>query len=370
MMNVQAVNLPRVVACNGSETMAAGVSPAASMPTVDQQEGTAAHFVAASVLSGDHSDPLEWVDRKAPNGIYVSPEMAEFVGLFIDKLAERDYAGHAQTFVETDMLFEVPGAVISSRPNFIAYDPDTKTLYVDNFKYGWRIVEPEMNWTLIADALSAVFAHGLKPDRVVMTIHQPRPYHENGKHRPWEISGAKLMELHAWLSGFFVNTPAALNTSDECSHCPALAFCPAARKAAINAVDVIGTSVFKDDMSDAEVSFNLFQYERASDALALHLEALKELAKARIKSGKIVEGYAVEMSFGNSAYKPEFNNPAVMKTLTGLDLRSPKLLTPNQAKKAGADPAIIDALTYRPPTGERLIKRDASKHAAKMFGGK
>ena len=47
------------------------------------KEGTAAHWVAAQVLSGEHTLD-ELTDRAAPNGVIVTGEMVEHVQTYID----------------------------------------------------------------------------------------------------------------------------------------------------------------------------------------------------------------------------------------------------------------------------------------------
>jgi len=368
MINIEAVNLPRVIACNASVTMAAGLSPAASMPTIDQQEGIAAHFVAASVNSGRFNDPLEWVERQTPGGVYVTPDMAEHVTTYTEFCGAYNDDPDTSTWVENDVSFEVPGARIGCRPDFVAFERASNTLFIEDFKYGYRLVEAEMNWTLIADAIGAMIHYGLTPATVVLAISQPRPFHPDGKRREWIIDGDYLRELHGWLSRFFVDQPQQLASGPHCSKCLALAFCPAARAAAFNAVDVVSQTIHRDNMSEEDIRQALVTVDRAVDALSLWGEALTELAKVRIRQGKSVGDYVIEQTYGHYAVKAEFKDPALLKVLTGVDVTDTKLVSKTEMIRRGAPEKIVEMITYRPTTGEKLVRRNLNNRAKKLFG--
>jgi hypothetical protein len=80
MLIIDATGLPRLMECNGSRLMPP------SFPTVDdptaRDEGTAAHYMAQQIFSGAFTIE-ELMDRKAPNGFYMTHEMGEYV----DKLS-------------------------------------------------------------------------------------------------------------------------------------------------------------------------------------------------------------------------------------------------------------------------------------------
>lgn len=371
MIHTEAVNLPRVIACNASVKLATGIVPVASAPTIDKQEGIAAHYVAASVLSGKFTDPLEFVERQTPNGVWVSPEIAENVAIYVNYCTEHYYqVPTIQTWVENTVTFEVPGARIGCRPDFIGFDSATNTLFIEDFKYGHRLVEAEMNWTLIADAIGAMLAYNLTPDHVVLAISQPRPFHPDGKRREWRITGDYFRELYGWLSRFFVDQPQNLVSGPHCSGCLAVAFCPAARQAEFNAVDVASTVVIRDDMGEDDIRQALLTIDRASDALELRAEALRELAKTRIRQGKIIGDYVIEQTYGHYAVKAEFKDPAVLKVLTGVDVTDTKLVSKTEMIRRGVSQAVADLITYRPTTGEKLVRRNVNNRAKRLFDKK
>jgi hypothetical protein len=371
MLNIDATQLPRVLVCNGSVLMEA--SPASiNTPIEDAQEGTAAHFIAASVLSGKFTDPLEWVDRQTPNGIYVTPDMGEHVATFTNFIQHRNAAipGHI-FYVEANIDFDIPNSevVIRARSDAITYDPATWTLYIDDFKFGWRIIDPVENWTLIAYALGICRREGWQVARVVMTIHQPRPYHPDGKQRSWSISGEELAAFGITLAAKLSNLTNELRTSPHCHKCRALATCHAASMAAQNSIDAISIP-FQDTITNDVLSFEIFNMRRAQDAIKDKLGAYEELAKHRIKTGEQVPSLAVEPTLGNRAYVKGIT-PETIALLTGKpidEITTRKPITPAALERMGVSEETITAFTYRPPTGEKLVKFNPSKKAQKLFG--
>ena len=70
MLITDATNLPRIMQCNGSILLQA--DPVfAERDATTREEGNAAHWLASVVFNGQHT-AIEMVDRKAPNGVYIT----------------------------------------------------------------------------------------------------------------------------------------------------------------------------------------------------------------------------------------------------------------------------------------------------------
>jgi hypothetical protein len=364
MLVVNADELPRFMACNGVRLMGGNLPPINGDNTV-RDEGTAAHYLATSVMCGRYAIE-ELIDRKAPNGVFITAEMAEHVIEYIDVIGGRppDRLAHE---VEIDTSFS-DNATFNVPARCDSLTRTTDTLFIDDFKYGWRIVEPTMNWTLIAHAIGylsrSVERHGT-PYEVVFTIHQPRPYHPEGATRSWSIKYDELKLLWANLVTTLSNPANDLRTSEHCGKCRALTVCPAARKAEMNAIDV-SEIAFEDTVDNNELAFNLDTLHRAQSMLKSAVDAYEELAKHRIKQGQIVENYGVESGIGNSRWK-EGIDAATLRILTGKELSSPKLVTPAEAKRLGVPDAVVKSLTERPPTGPKLVRANANKRAERLL---
>lgn len=363
MFTVTADELPRFMACNGSRFLPASL-PAAVADTSARDEGIAAHFMAVAVFRNEFNID-ELVDRKAPNGVYMTVEMVEFVQMYLDAIIHIE-RGKIVSDAEIDTSFGNDAFRVNARADHIAYNAETNTLYGDDFKYGWRLVEPQDNWTLIAHAIGYCLTRQITPARIVLTIHQPRPYHPDGKSRSWEITYSDLLDRYAHITMTLTNPNDQLKTGSQCSKCHALATCPAAREANMNAIDA-SEMAYSDDLDNTALAFELNTLRIAQSSLNNRLDALEEMAKFRLKSGQILDGYGVENQLSNTDWKPGID-VAMMQMLTGKNLARPKLMTPGQAIKAGVPEDVIKPLTERRLTGVKLVRVDANKKAQKLFG--
>lgn len=368
MITVTADELPRFMNCNGSRLLPASL-PAATTDNTARDEGTAAHYMATAAFNNEFTVD-ELIDRKAPNGVYMTIEMAEHVQTYLDAIQRRHY--EQSSGVEVDTSFGTDTFRVNARADhvghsiFTASDWGDSSVYVDDFKYGWGIVEPENNWTLIAHAVGYCLTRQITPSHIIMTIHQPRPYHPDGKSREWIITYEQLMTFYQQIAATLTNPSDQLVTGPHCRKCHALATCPAARKANMNAIDASETA-FSDDIDNATLSFELNTLRTAQTSLNNRLDALEEMAKFRLKSGQVIDGYAVETQLSNTDWKPGID-VAMMKALTGKDLSKPKLITPKQAIKAGISEDVIKPFTERRQTGVKLVRVDANKKAQRIFG--
>jgi len=371
-MRITATQLPRVVACNGSHSMEA--SPASiELPTADRDEGIAAHHVAAATLNGLISDPVDMVNHQTPNGIFVTADMAEHIAMFTDMIARRGYTGEAIIGVETEVDFEIPNTnvVVTCRPDHYAFDTGSGVLHIDDFKYGWRPVEPFNNWTLIAYAIGVMLRHQWQPTMVVFTVCQPRPLHRDGPVREWSISGQELTALFLALCSVLANLQDVLNSGPHCRKCKALATCPAAREAGYNSIEA-STVKFTDQIVGEELSAEIRTLRRAQEAISLKLDAYEELAMHLIAQNgpNVVPGFTTEQQFGNRAFSAGLT-PEIISIMTGKtidQITTRKTITPAALERLGVSENVVKSLTYRPPTKRKLVEFDVSREAKKLFG--
>lgn len=370
-MDITATSLYRVIECNGSVALA-GQVPASdnTQQSEDAREGIAAHFLATAVLSGVVADPFEYIDRMSPGGIFITAEMCDHVDIYTSAIFARDGIDVDRS-VETTCDFQYgPNGWVRARADHIRFD--NVTLYVDDFKYGWRIVEPERNWTMIAYAIGYILRHNIMPRDILFTIGQPRPHHPDGKIREWRISFAELIELYDRLKSSLASLTdigtSTLKTGPYCHDCPARAYCPALRAASMSAIDVIAETVVAEELSDADVSYELTIIDQAMQRLEDRRNALAEMATHRIFKGQVVPDYVLEPRFGHTAWNKGLT-PELVTAMTGVNVASPKFITPNQAKKKGIPEPVLATMTYRPPLDPKLVRRDADRHARKHLKG-
>lgn len=360
MFKIIADALPRFMTCNGSRLLAASVPPAPN-DTAARDEGIAAHYMVSAALRG--TSIIELIDRKAPNGVFMTAEMQEHAAEYMGCMKED--AGFFGVEVDTSHDYS-PHWVIDGRADYIGMRTQTE-LHIVDYKYGYRIVEPIKNWTLISHAIGHLARNQLTVETIRFSIFQPRPYHPDGHMRSWVITYPELTQLYAQLNQALCNPTDLLVTSPHCHNCPANAGCRAAQLAEYNIIDV-ATMVVDDKIDNVRLAFTLDNLNRAKKMLEDRLEALSELAKHRIQSGAVVDNYSTEMGQGNTRWN-EGITPDILKAMTNQDLTVPaKLVTPAEAKRRGLTDTTIKALTHRPPTGIKLVRISANKKATKLFG--
>ena len=357
MISLTATELPRFLSCNGSRSLQK-VQPFETDDTL-AREGDAVHWLVEQVFRGLFTIE-ELVDRKAPNGMFITSEMVEHVA---DYLATIGRSG----LVEVDTSHS--GALWEVRGRADHIDLQAEVLYVDDFKYGWKIVDPEMNWTLISHAIGFMRKHPeFIVSRIVFRVFQPRPFHPQGPNRSWSISFSQLHELLCKIDGV-LNAPSdTLNTGSHCYKCPSLSVCPAAQRASMLAVEV-SEQAFNSQMSNETLSLVTAQADRAIKMLEQFKDACEDLIKSKLKAGQMVPGLELQNSYGHKAWK-EGITPEITLLLTGRDLSKKSLVTPAQAKKLGVPDDVVDSLCEKPMTGVKLVRIDESKRGEQLFGKK
>ncbi len=357
MLKLTATELPRFIACNGSITMPVNVPY--NVNDESRIEGNAAHWLIEQVHKRVHT-AIELIDRKANNGFSITGEMVEYCTPYLD--ATRDKGDvECETSYGDGQFYQING-----RADHIYYDPALRRLYISDFKYGYSIIEPENNWTLISHAIGWMFKNqNLPVTSVQLCIYQPRPHHPLGKIREHIYHVESIWLFWDQLHAILLNPTNTLNTSTHCKDCSARVNCPAAMKAEMNAVDV-SEMAYIADVDDITLGFLLDQIDRASEILKQGKKAYTELALHRLKAGKIVPGYGVEKDLTNKQWKEGITVDTAMM-LTGKDLGKKQLITPKQAIDMGVSETAVNALCERKEKGVKLTRMNAATQVKKLF---
>lgn len=365
MLTLDASDLPRFMQCNGSRLLEPPfITP--SEDTTIRDEGTAAHYAAQMIFNGQmKADQL--LNQKAPNGVFITSEMIQHISDYMDEILIRP---------DGDIgLMELPTShgthgsyQINGRADHIVYFADTRTLRINDFKYGYRLVEPEMNWTLISHAIGFVKTRLTEwPVSIVFTIIQPRAPHSDGPVREWMISGEQLGALAGQLDATLRNPSDALMTGPACGKCPALAICPAAHSMRMNALDT-ATIAFDDQIDNTRLNYELDLLSHALKVIEDGLDARKELAKHRLQNGGVLANYGLDNELTNRQWKTGIT-AELLEMITGRQLREPaKAVTPAEAIRRGVPEETVAAFAERRSKGVKLVRMDHSKRAKKAFG--
>lgn len=356
MLVVTATELARLMPCNGSRLMA-GFVPVVERDDTTRREGDAAHWFIKEVHEKRFS-PEELIDRRAPNGVYITPEIMEHTSEYLEFMQGGD--------VEVDTTYSNDDWKVNGRADGTKFKENT--LYISDFKYGWSIVDPEKNWTLISHAIGEIrkkYSHRNDVKNIEFTIFQPRAYHPVGRVRSWNISYEELFKYYQEIWKTLSNPSDILNTGKHCYKCPAMISCPAARSAQMNGIEMSSHS-FVDNISNSDLSFQLDQITRAMEMLKQNYDAFSDLAIHRLREGQVINNYSLHKSISNRNWK-EGLNAEFLKNLTGIDLRKNELITPAQSEKLGVPKLAVAAIVERKETATKLVRIDASSKAEKMF---
>ena len=356
MLSLTATELPRFMACNGYKSLG-GIEP--FNPSTEQtDEGNAAHWLCEQVYHGANADDL--IGQTAPNGLYITADMVEYCREYLEFIT----SGNCE--VEVDTSYSGDGWEIRGRADCIKQDYNE--LIVSDLKYGWRIVEPEENWTLISHAIAYCRKHNVQPGTIVFRIFQPRPFHPQGTVRDWVIDYAKLATLRGELVNVLSHPSSTVCSGSQCYKCQCLSQCPAAQIAAMNAIDV-AEMAFDSEIENDKLVWMLANLKRAQEIIKQSYDAYEDLALHRLKAGGRLKGYSMQQALGQTTWNDGITSD-VVKMMSGVDVRVDKIMTPAQAKKAGVPEELLKSMTHRPDNGFKLVAVDENKLAEKMFGKK
>lgn len=368
MIMTDATNLPRLMKCNASRLLQADPSYAERDNTI-REEGNAAHWLASVVFKGEFT-AIEMIDRKAPNGVYITADMAEHVTDYVNAVGLLSGA-----YVEWAYSISGQGWQVNGRADAIKWEchPNDQYetpywLHIDDFKYGYSIVEPEDNWTLISHAIGYCVTNNIQPQFITFRIHQPRAAHRDGQVRAVTLTYEELTALYWQINATLGNPSDLLATGPHCYKCPSFTSCTARQDAELNAIEVSHVG-YNAQIENDDLAFRLDQIHRAQELLKQSEKAYLELGAHRVKIGQVVNGHLLETELTNRMWKDGMT-PDWLAAFTGRDISTKKLPSPRQAEQAGIPSEFVALWSERKPKGAKLVRIDANKKAKKMFGDK
>ena len=178
----------RRFACPGSYRREQMATPRPS--SIYAEEGTRAHEVLETMLRG----------RPAPRD--TPADMLMHVTSVYDYVQELLEANpDAQMLIE--QRFSIPSDAdpgnVFGMADIVIYDPDARTLYVIDLKYGMDPVEVEENTQLLFYGLGALLVTLGGVNDVYLVIAQPRAYHADGPIRAWLTTPTRLLDFYMQL---------------------------------------------------------------------------------------------------------------------------------------------------------------------------
>lgn len=312
---------------------------------VEAKDGDLCHLTAARLLNG-FEPPSEATPEILDAARYYESVVREVTGAMTPKMVE----------TRVDLPQVHPDCWGTPDAAFMALD----ALHVWDLKYGWGIVEVYNNWQLMLYALGVLaLIPGSRPQRVVLHIVQPRPYHPDGHHRQWEVPYTRLLEAQAIAR---ISAEAALSpephclTGKHCKHCSALLHCDAARAVSLAVIDVV-TTARHHELTTEQMGFELTVLSRMADIINHRLDAALETALTMSKQGVSIPGWVESRTPGRTEFDP--TRVAEVKQVAaafGVAVEAaPKLLTPNQVVKAGLPADLVAQYTIKTGGNAKMV---------------
>lgn len=374
----------RLVKCAASGQMAVLFPQQAEDDSREAEDGEATHELGAGMIhslarTGLVPMPAEVIGKAASNGVIFDVEMYEGALMYADNafsvmMATGQFSG-PNVRIEQRLSIPVVHETQFGTPDLSIFHPETYTLYLYDFKFGFRLVEAFENWQLInyyaglLDVISPL-TPGLDDQRlkVVMRIVQPRAFHSDGPIRQWTVRGSDLRPhinilssaAHEALSG----NPRAI-PGDHCYKCPGRHACEAAQRVGNRGMDYISTLRILNQTPDT-IGRELHYLERIAKVLEARIDGLRAQAETLARRGENIPFYRMEMGKGRETWKKPEAEVLLMGDLMGKDLRKISVITPKQARDKGIDAATILEYAHTPETGMKLVPDNLVK-AAKVF---
>lgn len=363
------------MACPGSVNLSETLPPNQnSSDSYAAREGSCAHELAQiALISGKDADAFV---GETFHGIKVTEEMAAHVQVYLNHV-QRDlslarHSGVQKFWVERKFSLAAlnPPSPMFGTADFVLYDPETRTLYVDDLKYGQGVmVEVTGNKQTRYYALGALLSLDQREhpvERVVTTIIQPRKEHEDGYIRSetltvdevWAFARELLDAANATLDP---NAP--LVTGDHCRWCPARAVCPALRaeSQAIAAVEFDEMPVVLPPVPSTIPPEQFGEMLGKLPILEAWIKSMKEHAENELREGREVPGHKlVERRARRVWVDPDAAAAAISKMAPAIGVapadlfEKPELKSPAQVEKM-----FRGKKKFALAAGEHVIKKSS-----------
>lgn len=329
-----------------------------------REEGTACHWLAHQRALGINHP----VGSMAPNNIAITDEMHEACDVYFDAI--RGW-GVPSAFFEYTVRCPRIHAMCGGTMDVGAWNPQTRTIYIGDLKFGYRFVDVWENVQLICYYTGLEAALGLESDLdtwVEFLIVQPRSYHKDGPVHRWRV---RAYELRALVNILHMAAEDALSDSPKCKvnpgcmRCEGRVRCETARQAGL-AVTNASFDAMPHNLPFAAAEQELRVLRASRDIVDARITALEQQVAHGIKSGQSSRFFELTQPMGRKVWKEgseaQIHN---LSMLYGIPLTKETLITPTQAEKK-IPPSIVAALSHRQPGALKLTPFDGSKMLRKF----
>jgi hypothetical protein len=312
-------------------------------PSEATLEGRAAHAVAAAVLTGDANCAADLVDRDC-GGIQVTPEIATHVQTYLDFIGHPSLM-HVEKLVSINDFISVKPDCVIDAENY---------LHIIEFKYGYKIVEPYVNYQLILGAAAFLRRNH---EHIKLTVVQPRAHHRFGPIRTHVATPIELDYHFRFIKEraqrTFATAPAGI-CGNWCADCLNTTSCQALTHSiyeGFHLYEECGLGTVKPGEMKDEFKFLCDLQARVKT----RLNALEAEIEARMKSGEYLPELFLKPRFGNRTFCIP---AATIEALTGKSAFKQVPVTPADLEKEGVADSVLNAVTTRPQVGHKIAILD------------
>lgn len=307
------------------------------------------------------------VGQQASNGWYFDNDMEFYTRPAVEDILSRAVG---PVLCEQRIDWQTKSGIWIRGQYDMSYVDNRNYLCIDDWKYGWAIVDVEENWQTLGYAIGEVIRRGQAFEYIAIRIMQPRPHHEEGPYREWIISYSQLLEYKERIEARMMelaNGRRDFQTSKHCKYCKGAAeACTAFSRLFYRSLEV-STDFVQDSLNNEEIAQQLDQAKRASEVIKIKLDSLEQLGADRIKKGQIIPGYVHSNKYSQREWKPGVSIES-LKVMTGKDVEEKSMMSPAKAEKLGISKKLVEQLSSTRLTGVKLEKKNGSDVGNKTFG--
>lgn len=336
-------------------------------PTIETEEGTAAHWVASEYLqvwaeprSGVPSLDF-WLDETAPNGVVVDRDMLDAVSVYTNHIIAIAQEHGALQKMKIEHRVHMPHIHTDNwgTLDFALWLPEKALLILRDFKYGHRFCDPVGNLQMV-DYIAGMFAElnltGIDDQRITVDIGivQPRCYgRAGGPVHSWTVIMSDLRAYWNILTSKATEALSAnptLSSGPHCIDCPAKLQCRASRLSNYSLFDYVQMPYEISDMGPSELAYEREIIEAGVALAAKRLEAVEAELLHRIAHGKGAGcGLTIEAKPGNVKWDKPAREVITVAKQFGVNAAKDDVITPKQF--------LSKVPTALKPAAEQTIKR-------------
>lgn len=321
------------------------------------EEGTAAHWVKEALRAGT---PVV-VGDFAPNGVAVDADMI-YYGAKANEYLNTLAAG-GEVYTELKISIKFGKYTLTGTVDDVALLPDGQSFHQADYKYGFTHVPADSPQNKI---YGVGICQRFGREKAGLHIIQPRDYTarpiRSHLFTPAEQNDF-CAQVERALDAAHARYPVAVPGS-HCNRCPGRGQCEAVRSWSM-VEEHAGSDA---QLSPEAVAFELHLARRQAELAAARVKGLEDEASHVLQSGALVPGWSLERKPGREQWTDE---QPVLDLAAGFGLLDTvserRLITPNQAIKAGLPAELVRMHTSR-PIGEAKLVPSGETLAARIFG--